>query len=335
MASDESLRRVPSRREKRKLRSRRHNPDGTMSLKDHLYELRTRLGWAVLFILLGGVFGFIWFEVDLGAVPSLSRVLIEPYCALPDTVRLSPNGTCQLLQTQPFEAFMVQFKVGIAAGMVVTSPLWLYQLWAFITPGLYAKERRFATVFVFFASILFIAGGVLAFFVIPQGLSVLVSFGGDAFITALNGSAYISFVLVMLLIFGVSFEVPLLIIMLNRVGVLRYENLSKWRRGIVFGVFVFAAFATPGTDPISMVVLAAAMAVLVELAIQVSRIHDRRKERREALEDPNAGLADDEATPMSFDTGPLPPSEPPAEPVAQTSPAPAEPRKPSGFDDVT
>jgi sec-independent protein translocase protein TatC len=299
------------RREKRKPRGRRQNPDGTMSLKDHLYELRNRLGLAILFILLGGVFGFIWFFTDLGPVPSLGKILLQPYCELPTNVRFSPNGTCQLFQTQPFEAFMVQFKVGIAAGMVVSAPMWLYQLWAFITPGLYAKERKFASIFVFFASILFAAGAVLAFWVIPQGLEVLVSFGGDVFITALNAGDYISFVLVMLLIFGVSFELPLLVIMLNQIGVLPYANLKRWRRGIVFALFVFSAFATPGTDPVSMVVLAVAMTVLFEFAVQISRIHDKGKAKREAAED--LGLSDDEPTPMNYAPEPVEPSKPLAE----------------------
>ncbi|WP_084468362.1 twin-arginine translocase subunit TatC [Actinokineospora inagensis] len=309
-----------------------------MSLKDHLYELRSRVGWAILFILLGGVFGFIWYAVPLGPIPSLGRILLDPYCQLPASARFSPNGSCQLLQTQPFEAFMVQFKVGVAAGMVVTAPLWLYQLWAFITPGLYAKERKFASLFVTFASLLFVAGGVLAFFVIPQGLSVLVvGFGGDTFVTALNASAYISFVLVMLLIFGVSFEIPLMIVMLNRIGILPYANLSKWRRGIIFAIFVFSAFATPGTDPVSMVALAIAMTVLVELAIQLSRIHDRGKARRETAEDPYAGLADDEATPLKFTSEPVSRSDLPAEEPAESPGVPAQPRGESsgGFDDVT
>ncbi|MDQ3405784.1 MAG: twin-arginine translocase subunit TatC [Actinomycetota bacterium] len=291
-----------------------------MTLKDHLYELRKRLGLAVLIILAGGVFGFIWFFSRLGPIPPLGEILLQPYCALPTNVRFAPNGTCQLFQTQPFEAFMVQFKVGIAAGMVVTSPVWLYQVWAFITPGLYAKERKFAFIFVIFASLLFAAGAVLAFVVIPQGLEVLVSFGGPVFITALNASDYISFVLVMLLIFGVSFELPLLVIMLNQVGVLRYDNLKKWRRGMVFGLFIFAAIATPGTDPLSMVVLAVAMTLLLELAIQVSRISDRRKDKREAEEDLAAGLSDDEATPMDHRPEPVAPSRLPGD---------------SGYDDVT
>jgi sec-independent protein translocase protein TatC len=267
------------------MRSRRHNPDGTMSLRDHLYELRYRIGLAILFILFGGIFGFIWFQTNLGPVPSLGKLLTGPYCALPADQRVSFNGgECRLLQTKPFEAFLIQFKVGIAAGMVVTSPLWLYQIWKFITPGLYDRERRFALTFVLCASALFAAGAVVAYLVVPQGLKVLVSFGGDQFATALAANDYVSFVLVLLLIFGVSFELPLVVIMLNWIGVLPYRNLAKWRRGIIFALFVFAAFATPGTDPISMVSLAAAMTVLFELAVQVSRVHDKRKARRQATE---------------------------------------------------
>jgi sec-independent protein translocase protein TatC len=275
-----------------------------MTLRDHIYELRHRLGLAMLFIMLGGVFGFIWFQTTFGPVPSLGDLLTRPYCALDRSVRLQLGDHCQLLQTQPFEAFLIQFKVGIAAGMCLTAPLWLYQVWAFITPGLYARERKFALYFVVFASMLFIAGAVLAYFVVPQGLKVLVSFGGNQFITALAADKYVSFVLVLLLIFGVSFELPLVIVMLNKIGILPYANLKRWRRGIIFTLFVFAAFATPGTDPVSMVALGAAMVVLFELAVQISRIHDRRKERRLAAEDA-VELDPDQPSPLDDDPDPV------------------------------
>ncbi|MFC5289788.1 twin-arginine translocase subunit TatC [Actinokineospora guangxiensis] len=280
-----------------------------MSLREHLYELRHRLGLAVLFVVLGGVFGFIWFMLPLGPVPSLGRILLDPYCALPTDIRFEPRpGDCQLFQTKPFEAFMVQFKVGIAVGIVVMAPGWLYQVWAFITPGLYARERRVALTFVLIGSVLFACGGWLAFFVIPQGLEVLMSFGGGFFVTALNASDYISFVLVMLLIFGVSFLLPLLITMLNRVGVLPYANLKRWRRFIIFGLFIFAAFATPGTDPVSMVVLAAAMTVLFEVAVQIARVHDRRKAKREALEDAQNSTDVDSASELDLSVRPVEPA---------------------------
>jgi sec-independent protein translocase protein TatC len=272
-----------SRREKKRLRSARQNPDGTMTLRDHLYELKHRLGLAILGLIIGCILGFLWFQWRIGPIPSLGELMTGPYCSLPASTRLT-GEECKLLQTQPFEAFLVQFKVGFAAGAVLTSPFWLYQIWAFIMPGLYDNERKFTRVFVILASFLFACGAVLAYYVVPKGLAVLVSFGGDQFITALTANDYISFVLVMLLIFGVSFELPLVITMLNRIGILPYRNLKKWRRGIIFILFVFAAFATPGTDPISMIVLAGAMTVLFEFATQIARVHDKKKEQQ-AVED--------------------------------------------------
>jgi sec-independent protein translocase protein TatC len=291
-----------------------------MTLRDHIYELRHRLGLALLFIMIGGLFGFIWFQTSFGPVKSLGQLLTDPYCALDKSVRLQIGPKCQLLQTQPFEAFLIQFKVGVAAGMCLTAPLWLYQVWAFITPGLYARERKFALYFVVFASMLFVAGAVLAYFVVPQGLKVLVSFGGDQFITALAADKYVSFVLVLLMIFGVSFELPLVIVMLNMVGILPYANLKRWRRGIIFSLFVFAAFATPGTDPVSMVALGVAMTGLFEIAVQITRIHDRRKEKRLAAED-SVELDPDQPSPMDYNPDPV-----------EASPSP-EGR--AGWDDVT
>ena len=100
-----------------------------MTLVDHLYELRYRLGWAAFGLVLGGILGFIWFSNSLFGLPTLGDLLIGPYCQLPETVRFSPGGGCRLLQTEAFEVFMLRLKVGIAVGAVLTSPLWLYQLW--------------------------------------------------------------------------------------------------------------------------------------------------------------------------------------------------------------
>ncbi|HEY3690063.1 MAG: sec-independent protein translocase protein TatC [Pseudonocardiales bacterium] len=287
---------------------RKTNPDGSMTLMEHLYELRNRLFIALCAIGLGGALGFVWWGVSAFGVPSLGDLITRPYCALPPTLRLTPNpGRCQLLQTAPFEVFTLRMQVGLAAGAVLTAPVWVYQIWAFITPGLYAKERKFAVTFVGAASVLFAGGAVLAYYVVPTGLSFLANLGGGEFITALTGGAYIGFLLTMLAVFGLTFELPLLVVMLNRVGVLPYAKLKRWQRGILFGLFVLAAVATPGNDPISMLALAGALVVLFEAAVLVARQHDRALARRRAeqgwddLDPDEPSPLDDRVEPVTSD----------------------------------
>ena len=266
---------------------------------EHLAELRRRLFRVVLGLFVGSVVGFVWYTNGVPAVglPSLGDVLIAPYCAVPSPPRVlfGDSGACSLLATGPFSILQIRLKAAVLAGAVISAPIWLIQLWRFVTPALRQGRKRFAATFVIIGSGLFAAGAVLAYVVVQEGLTVLLGFGGDATVAALSPDLYFPFLIAMLLIFGVSFELPLLLIMLNVVGVVSGKQLCNWRRYAFFAMMVFAGVVVPGNDPITMLALAVSLCVLYEFATQVARIHDRRAAKRLSA-DGLAALSDDRAS---------------------------------------
>ena len=282
-----------------------------MTLIAHLTELRNRVAKALLALLVATAISFWWYEHGLG------EFIRAPYCGLPADLRYGgdADGGCGLLITDVFGGVFIRLKVAFLAGAVISSPFWLYQLWAFVTPGLKRNEKRYGITFVAVSTLLFVGGAVLAYVSLAAGLKLLLSLAGDGVVVALTAQDYIGFVLSLLVAFGVSFEVPLIAIALNLVGVLSYEVLRKSRRWIFFLTIVFAAFVTPTQDPFTMLLMAGPMILLFELAIQIARIVDKRRAKRAAVEGFH-DLSDDEASPLDASPSPL------DEPVDSGSPRP-------------
>ncbi|MFN2561241.1 MAG: twin-arginine translocase subunit TatC [Jatrophihabitans sp.] len=269
-------------------RRRVKNPDGRMPVLDHLRELRRRLIIIVLLVAAGAVLG--WY-----LYPHTLNVLRHPYCSVPEKFRYTPSRStnCVLIYHGALDGFITRLKVSVISGAVFTGPFWLYQVWAFITPGLRKNERKYTLIFVIASTILFAAGMALAYVVLSKGLRILLEQAGNGTQAQLTVSDYISFVTLMLVVFGAAFELPLLVVMANVAGVLPARLLRRSRRIAIFLIFLFAAVATPSTDPFTMCAMALPMVVLFEVAIQIAIVHDRRKARRQAEERAEQHLDDD------------------------------------------
>lgn len=273
---------------------RQANPDGRMPLMDHIRELRSRLLKAVAAILVGfavglvpAVFYRVWAFVE------------HPFCA----ATINGHTGChvlgdQLVITGVFDPFMLRVQIAFFLGLIVTSPVWLYQLWAFIAPGLYRREKRWTYLFVGTAAPLFLAGAAIAYFAMSRGLKYLLGLTPAHVVNLPPVSTYLGYFWAMLLGFGLAFELPLAMVILNFAGILTHERFRKWRRMIIFLVFVFAGIASPSPDPLTMLLLAVPCVLLVEVAELIIWMTDRRRARRPSA---YAGLSDDEASPIDLD----------------------------------
>jgi sec-independent protein translocase protein TatC len=276
----------------------RSNPEARMPLMEHIRELRNRVVKIAIVIAIGSVIG--WF-----IYPHVWHFIEQPFCRLPASSRevpgLRPTGSCrqQLYVNGLFDAFFLKLQISIAIGVILSCPVWLYQLWAFIAPGLYRRERRWAYYFVGASVPLFLIGGTLAYFAMTRGLHFLLSMVPANVTPLITISTYLSYVEAMLAIFGIAFELPLIFVLLNLAGILTHERFRKWRRMIIFGIFAFAAIFTPSPDPLSMLLLAVPCLVFVEAAEVFAWIHDRRKARFGSLEFP--GLSQEEVAQYGLD----------------------------------
>jgi sec-independent protein translocase protein TatC len=266
---------------------RQANPDGRMPLMDHLRELRNRVVKIALVILIGA--GASWAFYN-----RIWSFLQRPYCQAVGYCRVNVVGH-SLFYSGVTDGFYLHLKVSIFAGAILTSPIWLYQLWAFVAPGLYSRERRWTYLFVGAAVPLFGLGCFFAFLAMSRGLKFFLSMSGGLtnFFTA---DSYLGYWVAMIIGFGLCFEVPLVLVILNLARVITHERFKKWRRVIIFLVFVFAGIASPSPDPLTMLLLGGTVAALVEVAEILIFFNDKRYARLHP--DLNAGLADDELSPI-------------------------------------
>ena len=273
---------------------RRANPEGRMPVMDHIRELRNRVVKMLLALGAGMIAGFIFFN-------PVWHVIERPLChaVIRGQTGCRTLGVNQLALEGPLDPFYLRVKVAVIVGVIVSSPVWLYQLWAFIAPGLYAREKRWGYIFIGTAVPLFLAGVTLAYLSMGRSMHYLLGLTPGGVANIIQVDQYMSFVMAMVLAFGIAFLVPLLIVMLNMAGILTHERFRKWRRVMIFAVFLIAGMANPSPDPITMLILGGACAALVEVAELIVWSHDRRKARLHP--DPYAGLADDELSPIELD----------------------------------
>lgn len=261
--------------------------DGSMTLIEHIRELRSRLFKASLAILIGFGFGM-WLAQDV------FDFLAQPYYDI--------NPSEKFVQLGAADAFLLRLKMALWIGLLGAAPFWFYQLWAFIAPGLHRHERKYAYYFVAIATPLFAGGAALAYFVVEKGLYFLLESGVTGVEVTLEVTRYISFVTGMILIFGVAFEFPLIALMLNFVGITSAKRLLSWWRTAVFTFFVFSAIVTPTPDPFGMTALALCLSALYFIAVGIAFLNDRRRNRRD---NEFGDLDDDEVSPLEFDPEPV------------------------------
>jgi sec-independent protein translocase protein TatC len=258
-----------------------------MPLMDHLRELRNRVVKMALAVLVGA--GVAWAFYD-----RIWSFVQRPYCQAVNGCKVNVPGH-SLILSGVMDGFYLHIKVSIIAGIVVTSPIWLYQLWAFIAPGLYSKEKRWTYLFMGTAVPLFALGCFFAFIAMSRGLKFFIGMSGGL-TNLFTADTYIGYWIAIIIGFGLCFEVPLFLVILNLARVITHERFRKWRRLIIFLVFVFAGIASPSPDPLTMLLLGGVVAVLVEVAEVIIFLNDRRYNRLHP--DLNANLADDELSPV-------------------------------------
>ncbi|WP_405815124.1 twin-arginine translocase subunit TatC [Streptomyces sp. NBC_01390] len=279
-------------------KEKERDPEGRMPLVEHLRELRNRVAKAMLAIVLVTIVAAFFYNdiINFFTKPVLDSVgCPSSFSELAKQQTQSQNPCAKITINGLLAPFTLALKVSLMAGVVLASPIWLYQLWAFVAPGLHKGEKKYAYAFVASGVPLFLGGAYFAYRVLPTTAKVLIEFTPFGVDNLLPLDDLLDLVTRMVLVFGLSFELPLLLIMLNLTGILSGKKMAGWWRGMIMGITVFAALATPSTDPLTMLALAGPIWLLYFGAVAFSLTNDRRKRRRE-----KAGPGDDEASDLDL-----------------------------------
>ncbi|MDO5534909.1 MAG: twin-arginine translocase subunit TatC [Propionibacteriaceae bacterium] len=260
------------------LRPPKFPADGVMSLADHLRELRYRLVFSSIVVAVGMIVCAIFY------LP-LFTFLLEPWARATEILKgIRPNLEVTAVLSGVTAPLILALMVCAVGGLVLTSPVWLYQIWAYIAPALLAKEKRYALFFLLAAVPLFLAGVVLGYFIAPQAFAIMLGFTPDMFEISnlVPVDTFLTLMLQLMLVFGAGFLLPVIVVTLNLVGIVSATALQSARRYVLFGCAVFAAAATPGGDPFSMLGLAIPMMVLFLVAEAICHANDKRRAKRQA-----------------------------------------------------
>ena len=254
------------------------NPEGQMLLQEHFREFRNRVLLIVLGLLLGAVGG--WFLFD-----PVFNSLAAPVLAMQ-----AEGRNAALNFTTVASAFDMRMRVALFLGALVTSPWWLYQMWAFAAPGLKRNERRYVLGFTAATIPLFLLGALLGCLLLPHAVSIFMSVTPDAAANFIDARTYLTFCMRLILAFGIAFLFPIVMIALNMMGIIRGRTfLTGWRWAVVL-IFTFAAFANPLPDPWTMIALGVIMVGLFYVAAWLCILHDRRADRKRAAHEAELGL---------------------------------------------
>lgn len=272
------------RRSRKKNNSRRSNPQAQMALKEHLREMRNRLIKSAIAAVLGAVAGFMVYNPFM-------QYITEPLQRLADSGR-----TATINYSSVGGSFNIMVEVALVLGVIFASPVWLYQLWAFITPALHKHERRYAMGFLAAAIPLFIGGCAMALTALPAAVYALTAFTPDGGANFVEANQYLRFFLQLILTFGVACVVPVFLVGLNMVGLIAGRTILKSWRVVVVIVLVISAMAAPGPDPVTMLYLAIPLLALFFVAVAMCLFLDRRRARKAAKREAATGVAADNAT---------------------------------------